>query len=151
MASSLVDFVADARCYYRLVNPGSISNDMSLGALKSVYLSLNLCTEHVLAFEDSERTRKACVRKYQDFLSLFLADASADTLDLIEKTQHRIHALGGENEAVRISRGYTLAQTLLGRKRAAYLRNGITAMRLRTTAQWDRLLARTCGARIPAG
>jgi glycosyltransferase involved in cell wall biosynthesis len=151
LSSSFVDFASDARCYYRRVNPGSISKETSLGALESVYLSLNLCAERVLAFEDTERTRKACVRKYQDFISLFLADASADTLDLIEKTRRRIHELGGANAPVKIAQRYRLAQTILGRKRAANLRNRVAAMRLRTTVEWDRLLARIGGATIPAG
>jgi glycosyltransferase involved in cell wall biosynthesis len=72
-ASRAVEFVADAKCYYRIGTVGSLNWNMETSAksLESLLLSLQLTTNHLLALEDSPRTRAAALRHVQAFSSYF--------------------------------------------------------------------------------
>jgi GT2 family glycosyltransferase len=72
-ASDRVDFVPDAQCYYRIGTAGSLNWNMETNTkgLESLLLSLQLTTGHLLALEDSERTRNAALRYLQSFAGYF--------------------------------------------------------------------------------
>lgn len=92
-ASNGVKFIRNALCYYRIGTPGSLNWNMETSKknLEPLFLSLTLALEHLLAMENSERTRKACVQHLQTFLPYFYPDQD----DLIEKMNNRAHELGG--------------------------------------------------------
>ena len=68
LASQGVKFCWQARSYYRSGNSGSLSNAKSQAAWKSAFLALELCTNNLLATEDSPRTRHACATALQRFI-----------------------------------------------------------------------------------
>ena len=72
-ASEHVHFVSDALCYYRIGTVGSLNWNMetSSKSLESLLLSLQLTTGHLLALEDSPRTRAAALRHLQTFSPYF--------------------------------------------------------------------------------
>lgn len=69
--SERVNFVREALCYYRIGNLGSISNIRSDRALNSLLISIHLCFNYLLSLEDSERTRKACLKYLEKWLPYF--------------------------------------------------------------------------------
>jgi glycosyltransferase involved in cell wall biosynthesis len=65
LASAGIRFCADARSYYRSNIAGSLSQRTSPAAWQSAWLSHELCARHLLAREDSPRTRRACADFFQ--------------------------------------------------------------------------------------
>jgi hypothetical protein len=91
-ASERVRFVPQAACYYRIGNAGSLSAQKSERALRSGVESLHLCIDRLLQLEDSERTRRACLRLLQDNVTHFYPDHA----ELLERCRSLAAALGGE-------------------------------------------------------
>ncbi|MBW6504120.1 glycosyltransferase family 2 protein [bacterium] len=58
--SNIVKFVSASKCFYRIGNFGSLSQQRSKKALDSLALSTELSVETLLKLEDSPRTREAC-------------------------------------------------------------------------------------------
>ena len=80
-------FAPHARLYYRSV-PGSLSAQVSPIAAASAALSLRLGTDHLLAAEDSPRTRRAAANMLQTFAYTFypaFADLRRELAELIDK------------------------------------------------------------------
>jgi glycosyltransferase involved in cell wall biosynthesis len=65
--SKSVKFIPDAKCYYRLGNI-SLSKNITLKAIESSFLSIDLCIQHLLSLEDSKRTRSASLTFLQYFM-----------------------------------------------------------------------------------
>ncbi|MBD2176620.1 glycosyltransferase family 2 protein [Pseudanabaena sp. FACHB-1998] len=93
LASKEVKFCAGAKSYYRSGISGSLSGSKSRQALESVYLSVDLCTNNLLAVEDSERTRLACA----NFFQRFIYELYPEAYDLIKKSEEKIKQFGGSN------------------------------------------------------
>ena len=85
-------FAPDARLYYRSV-PGSLSAQASPEAAASAALSLALGTDHLLAAENSPRTRRAAANMLQTFDYTFYPAYAELRRDLAE----RIAELGGSD------------------------------------------------------
>lgn len=82
-----------ARLYYRSGIPGSLSGRKSRKAVESAFLSISLATEHLLAAEDSDRTRRAAANIFKSFeYTYFPAHA-----DLRRKARQRVGELGGSD------------------------------------------------------
>lgn len=72
LRSSKIVYCDEAISYYRRGNPNSLGSQKSYAALKSGINSLNLVTQHMLEFENSERVRKACAYQYsKNYYSLY--------------------------------------------------------------------------------
>jgi len=65
-----VHFSPESKCYYRVGNLGSLSQTASK-SLGPLLLSLSLSIKHLLALEDSPRTREACVNYLKFWYPLF--------------------------------------------------------------------------------
>jgi glycosyltransferase involved in cell wall biosynthesis len=76
LGSRRVLFCPGARVLYRSGLPGSVSGRKSEAALRSNYSVLDLCEAHVLAAEDSPRTRRALSMRWQRFAYLSYPYAS---------------------------------------------------------------------------
>lgn len=90
-ASDGVRFAPDARLYYRSGIPGSLSGQKSRRAVESQFLSVMLGTGHLLAAEDSPRTRRACANVLQSFEY----EHYPNHPDLRAKIRARVAELGG--------------------------------------------------------
>ena len=127
-ASQQVRFVPDAECYYRIGNAGSLSSQRSDRALLSGFTSMRLCIEHLLALEDSERTRHACVRLLQDNLAHFYPEKT----DLVDQCRRIARKLGGDLTPPGERFHFMLFRGIFGWRRAKLLRSALNDAKLRT-------------------
>lgn len=110
LASKDVKFCPEAILYYRSGMESSLSRQKSKKALYSGYLSTKLGCAHILAFENSDRTRKICANLYQSWHHECYPKLPNES---IEMKQLAISS-GGSNEKFR-SGGFTKAlQSLIG-------------------------------------
>lgn len=88
-------FAAEATLLYRTSVSGSLSGRKSRHAVESQFLSLMLGTGHLLAAEDSQRTRRACANVLQQFDYGHYPQHP----DLRAKARDRVQQLGGADVA----------------------------------------------------
>lgn len=88
--SERIVFCRDSLSFYRSGH-GSLSGRLDPLALKSAYHARQLCTRHLLAIEDSPRTRHACACLWQSFV--FKAYPVSN--DLVQSAEAQVRALGG--------------------------------------------------------
>ena|SRR5205823_7599306 len=93
LSSSGVVFCGDARVYYRSGLPKSLSQSPGVNHIESVYRSLELCAAHLLAKEDSVRTRRACATQFQRFIY----DVYPQSPDLVRQAEAKVRELGGSD------------------------------------------------------
>lgn len=94
LASQSVRFCSAARSYYRSGNRNSLSGRKSVEAWASQYRALALQSQHLLAAEDSDRTRQVCANLMQRFIyEVFPAVPSLRNL-----ATRQVRQLGGATE-----------------------------------------------------
>jgi glycosyltransferase involved in cell wall biosynthesis len=91
LACRRVLFCEGAGTWYRSGLETSLSGSKSRKAWDSAYRALGASTARLLAREDSPRTRRACVRQFQEFVYA----AYPDVPDLTEGAERRVKELGG--------------------------------------------------------
>jgi glycosyltransferase involved in cell wall biosynthesis len=88
-----VVFVRDAKTYYRMTGPGSLSSmDNSKKKMESAWLSIRLHIRYLRQLEDSDRTHKAAVSFLQTWVTMFHPLRP----DIVEQMLEMAKALGGE-------------------------------------------------------
>lgn len=112
-------FTPEARLYYRSNLPGSLSGQKSRPALASCLLSCQLAIGHLLAREDSARTRHVSA----DILRSFSFDFYPTCPDLAREAERQVTALGGSQLRPRGGRPFKILRALIGWKTALSLRN----------------------------
>lgn len=135
-ASERVRFVEDARSYYRIGNFSSLSTGVSTTACRSLLTSQMSSIGHLLSLEDSERTRRACVRYLQTWFGLYYPEM--DTL--VDEAVSRARLLGGELAPPELSWKYALIQTLCGWKTAKKWRRTAPKLKVLGLRTVDRML-----------
>ncbi len=90
-----VRFAPDARLYYRSGRPGTLSGRKTRKAVESAFRSLTLGVSHVLAVENSPRTRGICANILQDFDYTHYPHHA----DLRSQIRARVAELGGATRA----------------------------------------------------
>lgn len=93
LASKEVKFCWGAKTYYRSGISNSLSGRKSPDALESAFRSVELSTNHLLAQENSQRTRAACASAFQSFVY----DVYPDMPELVQKAEAHVQSLGGSN------------------------------------------------------
>jgi len=136
-SSELVKFNLKARCYYRSGNFSSISKNRTEKSLESWSLSKNLCVDHLLNLENSEITRKACIKYLQRIISVPYRVNST----VIETNQKRIIELGGSITPPSESRKFIIIRKFLGLKTAKKLKIRLWNIEIAIRKYWDKLLA----------
>jgi GT2 family glycosyltransferase len=134
-ASDHVRFVPQAKSYYRIGNATSLSSQKSEASLRSEMLSLRLCVEHLLRLEDSERTRRACVRLLQDKLPQFYPEQT----ELVEQCHRLALSLDGALVAPREHIQFKILRSVFGWHRAKAMRTRLNNTKLRMRRTMDRL------------
>jgi glycosyltransferase involved in cell wall biosynthesis len=84
-------FAPNARLYYRSGRKGSLSSLKERLAIESSFRSISLGTQHLLAVENSARTRQVCANVFQDFDFTYYPRHR----DLRARARARVRALGG--------------------------------------------------------
>jgi glycosyltransferase involved in cell wall biosynthesis len=105
-----VEFVHNARSYYRIGNYSSLSHEKSRGACESQCLSIELEIGHALNLATDIRMTTACVAR----LNVGAAILEADAPDLADRLRRRIVELGGSAIAPARSRRYSCVRAILG-------------------------------------
>jgi glycosyltransferase involved in cell wall biosynthesis len=91
LACRRVLFCSEAVTWYRSGVETSLSGSTSRKAWASAYRALQASTARLLSREESPRTRRACVRQFQEFVYA----AYPDVPDLIDGAEQRVRELGG--------------------------------------------------------
>lgn len=91
LASAGMAYAATGRSYYRSGLPGSLSQQRGERARRSQFRSLELITQHLLAAEDTPRTRQAAANYFQRFIHDFFPFPA----DLMKAAAARVGTLGG--------------------------------------------------------
>jgi hypothetical protein len=131
VGSAGVRYAEGARLYYRSGLGGSLSGTRSRKAVESAFLSLMLGTSHLLAAEDSPRTRRACANVLRDFdYAYYPAHA-----DLREKARARIADLGGSDLAPAGPPGFQRLRRLVGWRAARRVQHLAERLRLNRAAR----------------
>jgi len=114
--SSKIAFCSNALSYYRSGNP-SLSSRRDRSSLESYFLVCRLCTEELLAFEDSSRTRRACANLWQFFAYHTYPEAA----DLVRRAEYKARQLGGTELRLNGSLAFNLVSKVGGWKTAKRL------------------------------
>jgi glycosyltransferase involved in cell wall biosynthesis len=91
LACRKVLFCPEAVTWYRSGVDTSLSGSKSRKAWDSALRALKASTVRLLEREDSQRTRRACVRQFQEFVYA----AYPDVPDMVEDAERRVKELGG--------------------------------------------------------
>ena len=125
LASDGVRFAPGARLHYRSGLAGSLSGRTSQAAVESAFLSLSLGAGHLLAAEDSPRTRRAAAAVLQDFVYTYALDHA----DLAAQAQARADALGGSDLAPDGPPGFQRLRRVVGWRLARRVQRAADALR----------------------
>lgn len=139
LESTGVQFVHDAKVFYRASGPTSLSYlGRSKAKLEAQFTSMQLHINALRSLEDSERVRAACVR----YLGTWLPEFYPERTDLVERMQRLASELGGTLDLPRFSPKYAWLGKLAGPEVAK--RTQVSARRLRWSVvrSMDRMLAR---------
>ncbi|MEA5452431.1 glycosyltransferase family A protein [Leptolyngbya sp. CCNP1308] len=117
LASQGIRFCSAARSYYRSGNRNSLSGRKTVAAWASQYRALALQSQHLLAAEDSDRTRQVCANLMQRFIyEVFPAVPSLRNL-----AAKQVHRLGGATEKPMGGPLFQLMARLVGWRRAHHV------------------------------
>jgi glycosyltransferase involved in cell wall biosynthesis len=117
LACRRVLFCQGAVSYYRSGLPTSLSGSRSARAWDSQFRSLEGCTRALLAREDSPRTRRACSRRWHEFVYAVYPDCP----ELLTRAQGRIAELGPDHFPPMGGRLFRTAARLFGWRAAKRL------------------------------
>ena len=124
LASSKICFCPEARGYYRSGN-ASLSARRDRKAIESYFLVCQLCTEELLAFEDSARTRGASAGLWQFFAYQTYPDAP----DLVRLAEAKVTSLGGASLELKGSLMFRFVQQIAGWKTAKRMQRAYYSLR----------------------
>lgn len=135
-ASNEVRFVPNAKCYYRIGNTGSLSSRRSVKQITSFFLSMRLQIDHLIALEDSKRTRFACVKLIQNTLPLFYPEYP----EIVSQAFELAHSMGGDLSPPAESVEFWLSKKIFGWKAAKKIKNASYRAKLLTLKTLDKLV-----------
>jgi glycosyltransferase involved in cell wall biosynthesis len=133
-SSEKIEFVQEAKSYYRVGNYGSLSLRRSDEALEALFTTINRCIRLVLAIEDSERTREASVKYLQHRLWSFYPEHKK----LSEAMNELAVKLGGTIEPPSLGRKYGWIRFMLGDKVAKKIALRSRRAKSSILIYWDR-------------
>jgi glycosyltransferase involved in cell wall biosynthesis len=115
LASQGTCFVPETGIYYRASGMNSISFIGNSNKKKdSLLLSMKLHMQYLRSLEDSERTRKACVKYMQIWFEFFYPDRP----DIVKELQEMAAQFGGRLEMPSLRWKFALLQKVIGYKKA---------------------------------
>jgi glycosyltransferase involved in cell wall biosynthesis len=134
--SERVEFVPEARSFYRIGNVGSLSWRKSDLALESFFLATCLCISHLLSLEDSERTRSACLELLRKRYGYFRFAKP----ELVPEVNRAARNLGGYLDPPRETWRFWLARKTFGVEKALELKNALWVVEVLGHAMWERMV-----------
>ena len=139
LASEGVRFVPDARVFYRLAVPNSLSYiGRSERKMVAQWKSMELHIGYIRSLENSDRVRAACLKYLQNWLPFFYPDMPG----LVMKAREMARALGGNLEEPRLSWKYSWIRALFGWNLAKQAGFALPASKLTVKRSWDQAMFR---------
>jgi glycosyltransferase involved in cell wall biosynthesis len=137
-ASENIQFVPQAKCYWRVGNAGSFcwAWRKSRNASESTFKSMYRCIEHFRSLEDSDRSRAACVRFLQDRMIYFYPDRP----NILDRMYALATELGGSLHAPRLRRKYRGIERVFGYELAKRAQLSLPELRYDLIKLWDKAL-----------
>jgi glycosyltransferase involved in cell wall biosynthesis len=137
LASDGIQFVPDAKSYYRMAGFKSVSYvGGSNKKLESLFLSMKLHMHYLRLMEDSPRTRLACLHYIQTWLHEFYPYR----LDIVQELQKITTELGGQFEESRLSWKYNWILRLFGRSLARRAQLLMPKLKASCIIAWDKAM-----------
>ncbi len=124
LRSTGLAFCGESVAYYRSGN-ASLSGRRTRPALESFFLACRLSAEHVLAVEDSPRTRRACANLWQHFAYWTFPEAT----DLVDAAEASVASFGGASLQLSGSKPFVLARVAIGWRAARRIQVGMARWR----------------------
>ena len=135
LASSGTRFVPEAKVYYRMSGPGSLSYiGQSDRKRDAQWLSMQLHLDYVRSVDDSERARAACVRYLQNWMVYFYPERK----DLFVRAQELARTLGGELGVPKLSWKYSWIRRAFGWSLARRAQMLMPRLRWSLQQSWDK-------------
>jgi glycosyltransferase involved in cell wall biosynthesis len=139
LQSEGVQFVAGARMYYRVAPDNTLSDvGRSPSKLEAQWRSVQLHIGHLQSLENSERTRRACVRFLQVSLNYFFPERP----EIVEQAKQLARQFGGELTVPRLSWKYAWIAKLFGWGAARRFQRALPRLKWSVVKHWDRVLFR---------
>lgn len=135
-ASEEIKFVESAKCFYRVGNTTSLSNQKSNGAYGSLLMSNKLCIDHMRKLEDSDRTTDACLKLLE---SLYRYSYNKTDKRFMEEILVIARELGGILNP-RENLKFLVARKILGWERAVQIKNFLSDSDKKLRRNWDKIL-----------
>jgi glycosyltransferase involved in cell wall biosynthesis len=139
LASDGVQFVPEARVFYRISGVNSLSylgqNNVKL---ESQLLAMRLQIDHLRATEDSKRVRAASLKFLQRSMICFYPERP----DLVKQMEQLAGDLGGQLEAPQLSWKYAWIQKAFGWNAAKRTQRFYNQSKFSVLRSWDKLLFR---------
>jgi glycosyltransferase involved in cell wall biosynthesis len=145
LASDRVQFVPEAKVYYRTSGPGSLSYIGRSDRKKVALLcSMKLHIQYIRSLEDSQRVREACVTYLQNWVCFFYPERE----DLIKQVEEVAVSLGGKLQLPTLSWKIVWLSALFGRQRAKRAQAFLARIKWSLGRLWDRILFQIEGRRF---
>jgi len=137
LASEKVQFVPEAKCYYRVGHANSLSGRRSDSSHKELLLSTKLCVKHLLGHADNKDTRAACISLLENRLWHFYPEKG----ELVKELEGLAKDLGANGVNLIETRKYLICAKYFGDGTAKRLRNIFSGV-VKVTAQkyWDKFI-----------
>jgi len=136
-SSKMVKFVRNARCYYRQ-SVNQLSRKCSDEAIRSLFLSTQLCINFFISLEESEKTKKAARKFLQERLRIFYPGQT----NIIKELNMMAIKLGAELELPVFKWKKRLLIRMFGWEIASAYLDVEQRLKLYIPAKWDEILFR---------
>ena len=144
MASEGTRFVSEAKVYYRMSGPSSLSYiGYSDKKRDAQWLSMRLHLEYVRSLIDTPRARAACVSYLQNWMVYFYPERK----DIFELAQRAAQELGGKLEVPNLSWKYSWIKSVFGWGPARRAQMALPRVRWSVQQFWDKTSLRLEGKR----
>jgi glycosyltransferase involved in cell wall biosynthesis len=139
LASEAVQFVPEAKVYYRASGASSLSYIGSSNRKRDAqWLSMQLHIRYLRSLDDSDRARAACVTFLQNWMVYFYPER----LDLFQQAADMAKDLGGQLEIPRLSWKYSWIRAIFGLSLARRAQIILPRFRWSVVRLWDKTLFR---------
>ena len=137
LASNGIQFVPDAKSYYRDTGSQSVSYiGRSDKKLESLFLSMKLHIQYLRSLEDSERTRLACLTHLNTWFPIFYPNRP----DLMQEAQQLAASLGSQLPLPKATWKYAWVEKLFGFAAAKHTQSYYNRTKSSALRAWDKMM-----------
>jgi len=135
-SSEKIEFINEAKSFYRRSSLDSLSRANSYKACESLLLSLELSIGYLRSLEDSERTRTASLKLLQTWFHYFYPEKH----ELVKKMNDLACELEGILVPPDLNWKYSIIKTIFGWEAAKKVRDMARKAKMAAYINWDKLM-----------